>query len=151
MAICGYNKKIGVGLQTLFDGMIDSMEEKAFKINNQIKVLDDEIRELDIMIEKMQNQGVVQDIFIGLNTFAKHFFIEIRKQLLVKPNETIRSFADKISPSFILTVKGAEKYRNNLSEVSNPTDDEDYEIKLVADWVNKNGNCEYNKEIVFEL
>lgn len=147
MAICGYNKKIGGGLNMLFDGMIDSMEEKATKINNQIKVLDDEIRELDIMIEKMQNQGVVQDIFIGLNTFAKHFFIEIRKQLLINPNETIRRLADKISPSFILTVKGAEEYRNKLSEVPNPTDDEDYEIKLVADWVNDNGHCIYADDI----
>ena len=151
MAICGYNKKIGGGLNILFDGMIDSMEEKALKIQNEIKVLDDEIRELDIMIGKMQNQGVIQDIFIGLNTFAKYFFIEIRQQLLINPNETIRSLADKISPSFILTVKGAEEYRNKLSEVPNPTADEDYEIKLVADWVNENGHCNYNEKIELKL
>ncbi len=77
MAICGYNKKIGSGLKLLFDGMIDSMEEKAAKTHSEIKVLDDEIRELNIMIEKMQNQGVIQDIFIGLNTFAKHFLSKL--------------------------------------------------------------------------
>ena len=149
--MCGYNKKIGTGLKSLFDGMIDSMEEKAVKINNQIKVLDDEIRELDIMIEKMQNQGVVQDIFIGLNIFAKHFFSEIRKQLLLNPNETIRSLANKLSASFIVTIKGAEEYRNKLSETPNSTGDENYEINLVADWVNENGHCVYDKEITLKL
>lgn len=151
MAICGYNKKIGGGLKLLFDGMIDSMEEKATKINDEIKVLDDEIRELNIMIDKMKNQGVIQDIFIGLNTLAKHFFIEIRKQLISDPSESIRSLSDKISPSFILTVKGAEDFRNALESQPKLTEDQDYEIKLVADWVNKNGQCNYQKELEFEL
>ena len=151
MAICGYNKKIGGGLNMLFDGMIDSMEEKATKINNQIKVLDDEIRELDIMIEKMQNQGVIQDIFIGLNTLAKHFFVEIKKQIELNPNETLRSMADKISPAFIMTIKGAEEYRNDFEKVPNETGDNDYAIKLVADWVNENGYCDYEKSVELKL
>jgi hypothetical protein len=150
MAICGYNKKIGNGLKFLFDGMIDSMEEKALK-SNQIKVLDDEIRELNIMIEKMQNQGVIQDIFIGLNTLAKHFFIEIKKQIELNPNETLRSMADKISPAFIMTIKGAEEYRNDFETKPNDTGDEDYAIKLVADWVNENGHCNYETQVEFEL
>jgi len=150
MAICGYNKKIGNGLKLLFDGMIDSMEEKAVK-SNEIKVLDDEIRELNIMIERMQNQGVIQDIFIGLNTFAKHFFTEIRKQIEINPTESLRSLADKITPAFIMTIKGAEEYRNDFESIPNETGDEDYAIKLVADWVNKNGHYDYEKAVEFEL
>lgn len=147
MAICGYNYKIGEGLFTLFDGMIDSMEEKVTKTKSQIQVLDDEIRELDIMIDKMRNKGAIQDIFIGLNTFAKHFFIEIRKQILLKPTLTIRTVADKIVPSFIMTVKGAEEFRNNLAHNEAHSKDIDFEIKQVADWVNKNGMCEYSKPV----
>lgn len=150
MAMCGYNKKIGIGLKSLFDGMIESMEEKALKSSN-VKVLDDEIRELNIMINEMQNQGVIQDIFIGLNIFAKHFFAEIRKQIEINPNESLRSLADKLIPAFIMTIKGGEEFRNHLESVPNKTSDQDYAIKLVADWVNKNGQCDYEKKIVFEL
>jgi hypothetical protein len=150
MAMCGYNKKIGMGLKSLFDGMIDSMEEKALKSSN-IKVLDDEIRELNIMIDKMQNQGVIQDIFIGLNIFAKHFFSEIRKQIENNPNESLRSLADKLIPAFIMTIKGGEEYRNHLESVANETNDEDYAIKLVADWVNENGCCDYENKIILDL
>jgi hypothetical protein len=150
MAMCGYNKKIGTGLKSLFDGMIDSMEEKALKSSN-IKVLDDEIRELNIMIDKMQNQGVIQDIFIGLNIFAKHFFSEIRKQIENNPNESLRSLANKLIPAFIMTIKDGEEYRNDLESVAKKTNDEDYAIKLVADWVNVNGRCDYENQIILDL
>jgi len=151
MAICGYNKKIGGGLQLLFIGMIDSMEEKAAKIDDEIRVLDDEIRELDIMIDKMRDKGVIQDIFVGLNVLAKHFFIEIRRQLLENSNESIRSISNKLYPAFILTVKGAENYRNALELEPVTIDDEDYQIKLVADWVNEFGNLDNSEGLSFEV
>ncbi len=150
MAICGYNTKIGSGLKLLFDGMIDSMEEKALK-SSEIEALDDEIRELNVMIERIQNQGVIQDIFIGLDILAMHFFIDIRKQLKNNPNESLRSLAEKLAPSFIMTIKGAEEYRNDFESVPNEKEDQNYAIKLVADWVNKNGHCDYEKDIKFEL
>ena len=69
MAVCGYNKKIGTGLHQLFDGMIDSMEEKAIKANDEIKVLDIELRELSIMIEKMQIQCKIYKIDVHFHNF----------------------------------------------------------------------------------
>lgn len=150
MAICGYNFKIGNGLNTLFNGMIDSMEEKSVK-SNDLKVLDDEIRELEIMIEKMQNQGAIQDIFIGLNTFAKHFFTEIRKQIVLNPSLSLREVADKLAPAFIMTVKGAENFRNELEQTEKQNDDIDFEIKQVANWVNANGRYVYDENIELHL
>ncbi len=70
---------------------------------------------------------------------------------MINSNESIRSLADKISPSFIHTVKGAEEFRNELESVPNETEDEDYEIKLVANWVNNNGYCDYQNKTEHKL
>lgn len=150
MGLCGYNYKIGNGLKNLLDGMIDSIEEKATKVG-AVKALNDEIHELDVMISKMKNQGVIQDMFVGLNVFAKYFFSEILKEISINPELSIRNVSEKLIPSFIMTIKEAEIFRKELALKDFNHDDVDFEINQTADRVNKNGKCNYNENINFEL
>ena len=48
-----------------------------------------------------------------------------------------------------MTIKGAEKYRDDFESKPIETDDKDYAIKLVFKWVNKNGS--YDNPIESEL
>ncbi len=136
MTICGYNAKIGAGLNLLIEGMASSMDQKAGKVGT-IRALDDELFELQEMINIMQTKGPIQEIFVGLNVFAKQLFLEVRKIALAEPTKSISDIMENIGPKFVSTIKFAEEFRESLNEPSLVKNDE-VPIQIVANWVNEN-------------
>jgi hypothetical protein len=148
MTICGYNAKIGAGLNLLIEGMASSMDEKAMKVG-AIKALDDELFELQEMIDIMQNQGPVQEIFVGLNLFAKKLFIEVKEIVLQNPDRSISDIMEDIGPKFVSTIKYAEEFRESLNEPSLVKNNE-IPIRIVANWVNDNASRILDGDVEFE-
>lgn len=136
MAICGYNEKIGLGLNALIEGMASSMEEKALKVG-AINALDYELYELQEMIMAMEGKGPIQEIFVGLNIFAQKLFIEVKKELEANPEKTVTSVMEDIRLKFVCTIKSAEAFRESLDEPALIRNNK-VPIKVLAEWVNEN-------------
>jgi hypothetical protein len=148
MAICGYNAKIGAGLNLLIEGMATSMEEKSHRLG-ALNALNDELFELREMIRIMEGHGPIQQIFIGLNNFAERFFLEVRQRIIDNPELTITKVMEDIGPKFISTIKYAEEYRSSLNE-PHLIERNDLPIHLVANWVNDNASKILDSEIEAE-
>lgn len=134
MTICGYNRKIGMGLNLLFEGMASAMQEKA-DLSGTTVALDTEIFELEEMIKILEGHGVIQEMFVGLNIIAKHMFNRVKQDINESNNElSIIDAMENLYPAFVNTIKEAEEYRNKFE---NPND---VPISDVANWVNDNIN-----------
>lgn len=138
MTICGYNTKIGAGLNLLIEGMASSMQEKALKVGT-IQALDDELFELREMINIMEANGPIQEIFVGLNIFAERLFVEVKKYAQNNADLSIEEIMMDIGPKFVSTIKYAEGYRESLNEPSLIRKKE-IPIRIVANWVNDNAS-----------
>jgi hypothetical protein len=148
MTICGYNAKIGAGLNLLIEGMASSMDEKAHRVGI-IKALDDELFELEEMIRIMEGKGPIQQVFVGLNIFAKQLFLEVKKIALQNPHQSISDIMEDLGPKFVSTIKFAEEYRDTLNEPSLITDNH-IPIRIVANWVNANADDILNGSAEFQ-
>jgi len=138
MAICGYNAKIGAGLNLLIEGMASSMAEKSSRLGAG-NALDDELFELREMIRLMAGHGPIQEIFIGLNVFAERLFTEVKIKIKLNPELSIEEVMNEIGPKFVSTIKYAEEYRASLQEES-IIENGETPIHLVANWVNENAS-----------
>jgi len=148
MTICGYNAKIGAGLNLLIEGMASSMDEKAHKVGI-IKALDDELFELREMIKIMQGNGPIQEVFVGLNIFAERLFSEVKKIAEREPGRTISDIMEDVGPKFVSTIKYAEEFRESLNEPS-LINNNVVPIQIVANWVNDNATEILNGTEEFE-
>jgi|GEM_PF-2268624 hypothetical protein len=110
MAICGYNHQIGAGLQTLVEGMITALEQKARK-DIVTNVLDRELIELDNMIAVMRNGSAetLPSMFVGLNLMARALFEQVRANLRVSGGEDLAGECRRVGDAFVKLLAETEE------------------------------------------
>ncbi len=133
MGICGYNQKIGAGLNLLFEGMMISMDQKEIDVGS-LQALEDEIFELEVMIDKMKDKGTIQDMFVGLDILALYMFKRVKDEIILSPSKTIRSVMEILCPAFVNTIKEAEELRDSFQNKSRS------DIYKISEWVVDNIN-----------
>lgn len=102
MAICGFNEKIGQGLQLLVEGMIDALEKKA-QTSSSKEVLARELVELDNIISVLSTAPgeVLPEMFIGLNLFAKSLFAEVQNELRSSGSDDLAAACREVGNNFV--------------------------------------------------
>jgi hypothetical protein len=102
MGICGYNDKIGGGIQLLVEGMIDALEKKAAASTTD-EVLALELVELEAMISVLgATEGeTLPTMFAGLDILAKALFSAVRAELLSSRNRSLAVACRRIGGEFV--------------------------------------------------
>jgi hypothetical protein len=102
MAICGFNQKIGEGLNLLVEGMIEALEKKA-EISSSEEVLARELVELNSIVSVLSTAPgeVLPQMFIGLNLLAKSMFVEVQHELRSDGSDDLASACRKIGNDFV--------------------------------------------------
>ncbi len=102
MAICGFNEKIGEGLQLLVEGMIDALEKKA-QTSSSHEVLAREQIELDNIISVLKTAPgeVLPEMFIGLNLLAKSLFTAVQNELRASGSDDLAGACREVGNNFV--------------------------------------------------
>lgn len=84
MGLCGYNERIGAGIQTLVDGMIEAMLAKDIAKHGMRAILDIELAELDASNHALSTRPEMLgylDGFLAINRFAQVLFVRATERL----------------------------------------------------------------------
>ncbi|TAK93478.1 MAG: hypothetical protein EPO07_18075 [Verrucomicrobia bacterium] len=132
MSICGYNDKIGQGLQILVEGMIEALEKKA-AVTSVSQVLDREIIELDTMITTMRKDGdTLPEMFVGLNILAKALFERVRHNLTESGSDDLAGECRAVAGAFNELLSDAEKRNEEQDHRNAPAEKA---ARQLAEWV----------------
>ena len=135
MSICGYNEKIGSGLQTLVEGMVEALEKKA-ETASVTEVLDREMVELETMIGVMQQAhgAALPEMFVGLNILAKALFEQVRRNLEITKSDQLGAECRLIGQSFVDLLSETEQRYEQL-RTTDATTSVAESAKQLAEWV----------------
>lgn len=120
MSICGFNDRIGEGLEALIDGLAVALERKAL-VNSVAQVLDREMVELDAMIRVLseESQETLPGMFIGLNILARALFKQVQSNLQASGSEDLGGECRKVGAAFIRLLADTEE-RNEAQHEAHP-------------------------------
>ena len=84
MGLCGYNERIGAGIRTLVDGMIEAMLAKDIAKHGMRTILEIELAELEASNQALSTRPEVLgylDGFLAINRFAQVLFVRATERL----------------------------------------------------------------------
>ena len=115
MAICGYNDRIGEGLQLLVEGMIEALQKKAEMTSSQ-EVLAREQVELDNIISVLKTAPgeVLPEMFIGLNLLAKSLFSAVQNEMRESGSDDLAGPCREVGNHFVDLLAETEKRNEEL-------------------------------------
>lgn len=108
MTICGYNQKMGDGLEVLFQGMYEAVAQKALQEGIEISaVLERELVEIPcINLELKRSFSPELQMFCGLNDIAMPFFAEVLEH--IRSGKDPRTSFSMVLQEFVSTLEHAE-------------------------------------------
>lgn len=84
MGLCGYNEKIGAGIRTLIEGMIEAMLAKDISKHGIRSIVEIELAELEASNRALSTRPDMLgylDGFLAINRFAQVLFVRAAEQL----------------------------------------------------------------------
>lgn len=115
VAICGFNDKIGQGLQLLVEGMIEALVKKA-QTSSSTEVLSRELIELDNIISVLSEAPgeFLPEMFIGLNLLAKSMFVEVQNELQCSGSDDLATACRTVGDEFVSLLAETELRNEEL-------------------------------------
>lgn len=135
MGICGFNEKIGRGLDLLIEGMIEALEKKV-RTSSEEAVLARELIELDNMIAVLEaaKGEVLPEMFVGLDVLAKALFLQVQSDLKSSGNHRLGGACREIGNRFVDLLARTEQMNSGLELESNSKDAIAEKARRVAQW-----------------
>jgi hypothetical protein len=135
MGICGYNDKIGGGIQLLVEGMIDALEKKAATSTTD-EVLALELVELEAMISVLgATEGeTLPTMFAGLDILAKALFSAVRAELLSSRDPNLAVACRRIGGEFVNLLAETEAKSQHLKSSPEAQDSPAGLAETLAEW-----------------
>jgi hypothetical protein len=120
MTICGYNEKMGLALELLFDGIYEAIDVKAREVGVQFKdILAREKLEIPTINLFL---GDAQDfrlrMFLGLNKLALPFFESLFRDIDEVGIEFSRVYYDEKVREFISLLRHSEEFAESVPKSS---------------------------------
>ncbi len=141
MSLCGYNEKIGKGLEFFIEGMADSLNEKTL-LRSKEQVLEQELIELENMIDvlKTATHNTSAEMFVGLNMLAQAMFLNVRDKIGKDNNRDLVKTCVEVGKDFInLLARTEEKNKQvPLAEWNNMAIAD--KARSLAGWAVDNSN-----------